>query len=105
MSHAIDFKSHGTAATWDGHWSYGPLAWRLLNLPERYRLNRQPHSAHLAAITRSGFTCIAGRTTTAPPECPRPLRVPVSEEDRSITGTVVQASKCDANTDTPTPES
>jgi hypothetical protein len=104
MSHAIDFKSHGTAPTWDGHWSYGPLAWRLLNLRQHYRLNRQPHSRHLQTIARNGFTCVTDRTTTAPPECPKPLRMPVSEADRRITGTLVQASKCHAKTDSPTPE-
>jgi hypothetical protein len=30
MSHQIDFKAHGTAKRWDGHWAYSDFIWKLL---------------------------------------------------------------------------
>ena len=29
ISHSIDFKSHGYAPTWDGHWSISDFRWRI----------------------------------------------------------------------------
>ncbi len=46
MSHQIDFRSHGTAPTWDGHRAYGDLAWRMVRGARPYLINRQPLSAH-----------------------------------------------------------
>lgn len=96
MSHAIDFKSHGTASTWDGHWSYSPFVWRVANLRQRYRLNRQPHSAHIDAITRNGFACVTDSTTTADPQCRKTPYVALTTDDRRITGSLIQAAKCGA---------
>ena len=31
ISHAIDFKSHGTSDKWNGHWEYSPFAYLLLS--------------------------------------------------------------------------
>ncbi|HVO16981.1 MAG TPA: methyltransferase domain-containing protein [Alphaproteobacteria bacterium] len=58
MSHQIDFKSHGTAAEWNGHWAYSDTAWRLVRGARLYLVNRQPHSAHRAALARAGFTLL-----------------------------------------------
>ena len=55
MSHQIDFKSHGTAEAWNGHWAYSDTAWRLVRGARLYLVNRQPHSAHRAALARAGF--------------------------------------------------
>jgi hypothetical protein len=55
MSHQIDFKSHGTAPAWNGHWAYSGLAWRMVRGARRYLINRAPHSAHRAALAAAGF--------------------------------------------------
>jgi SAM-dependent methyltransferase len=55
MSHQIDFKSHGTAEAWNGHWAYSDAAWRLVRGARLYLVNRQPHSAHRKALEGAGF--------------------------------------------------
>jgi SAM-dependent methyltransferase len=55
MSHQIDFKSHGTATRWNGHWAYSDLAWRMVRGARSYLINRAPHSEHLEALGTAGF--------------------------------------------------
>jgi len=55
MTHQIDFKCHGKANTWNGHWTYTDLAWKIVVGRRPYLLNRQPHSAHVGLLERSGF--------------------------------------------------
>lgn len=55
MSHQVDFKSHGTAREWNGHWTYSNLVWRLIKGARPYLLNRQPLSAHLKLMQQEGF--------------------------------------------------
>lgn len=64
MSHQIDFKSHGTAAAWNGHWAYSDAAWRLVRGARLYLVNREPHSAHRAALARAGFRLLADLPVT-----------------------------------------
>lgn len=59
MSHQIDFRCHGTAETWNGHWTYSPLSWRLIKGARPYLLNRLPWSSHRRAIDQAGFTMVA----------------------------------------------
>lgn len=54
-THTIDFKSHGLADTWNGHWEYPDLTWTLLRGKRSFLLNREPHSAHLAKLEAAGF--------------------------------------------------
>lgn len=58
-SHQIDFKSHGTAKTWNGHWAYSDFTWRMIRGGRLYLINRQPLSAHEAAIEQAGFEIAA----------------------------------------------
>ena len=58
ISHEIDFKSHGTALRWNGHWGYSSRLWRLVNGRAACWINRFPHSCHLREIRRSGFRVI-----------------------------------------------
>jgi Methyltransferase domain len=77
MSHQIDFKSHGTAATWNGHWAYSDSTWRMVRGARGYLINRAPHSRHRAAMTAAGFDILEdlrvtrddglGRARLAPP--------------------------------------
>ncbi len=55
MTHQIDFKCHGKAAVWNGHWAYPEPIWKLIVGRRPYLLNRQPHSVHLALLRRQGF--------------------------------------------------
>lgn len=55
MSHQIDFRSHGLASEWYGHWSYSDWVFRLARGRRPYLLNREPKSAHLKAIRDAGF--------------------------------------------------
>src|SRR5258706_3674788 len=58
LSHQIDFKSHGYAPTWDGHWRYGDFVWRLVRGPASWFINRQPYSAHQRLLAASGFRIV-----------------------------------------------
>ena len=58
VSHTIDFRSHGTAPTWNGHWGYSDLEWTIVRGRRPYLLNRQPHSAHLRLLQKSGFKVV-----------------------------------------------
>jgi methyltransferase family protein len=58
MSHEIDFKSHGTADEWNGHWTYSDLRWKLMRGRRPYLINRQPYSVHLGLLKKTGFNVI-----------------------------------------------
>lgn len=64
MSHQIDYKSHGTAAAWNGHWQYSPFAWRCVRGRRLYLVNRHPHSAYLRALDDSGFRLVHEQRVT-----------------------------------------
>jgi hypothetical protein len=59
MSHQIDFKCHGTAKEWNGHWKYSDFAWKIIRGKRPYLLNREPHSTHIRLLKEAGFdiTC------------------------------------------------
>ncbi len=59
MSHQIDFKSHGLASEWNGHWTYSDFVWKIIKGKRSYLLNREPHSKHIELIRKAGFeiTC------------------------------------------------
>ncbi|MCE5335332.1 MAG: class I SAM-dependent methyltransferase [Desulfobacteraceae bacterium] len=59
MSHQIDFKCHGTARKWNGHWAYNDLLWKLIRGKRPYLLNRQPFSRHLALLANVGFKVVS----------------------------------------------
>jgi len=58
MSHEIDFKCHGLARAWNGHWAYSDTVWKLIRGRRPYLLNREPHGRHLELIEESGFKII-----------------------------------------------
>ena len=71
MSHQIDFRSHGTAPSWDGHRAYGDLAWWMVRGARPYLINRAPLSAHRTIPQAQGFeiidqVLIPGDPTVAP---------------------------------------
>ena len=100
VSLAIDYQSHGTAATWDGHWAYSDLAWRLMRGNRPYYLNRRPHSKHMRMLKDAGFVAVCELRSrrdsqTARQAFARPFRG-MSEEDRTTNGAVIQARKLPA---------
>lgn len=58
MSHDIDFRSHGTARQWNGHWAYSDFVWKMIRGKRSYFLNRQPHSAHINLLQKFGFEIV-----------------------------------------------
>ena len=66
MSHAIDFKSHGSANEWDGHWRYSDVTWKIISGTRPYTINRQPHSLHRELMTESGFHIVNDITNELP---------------------------------------
>lgn len=58
MSHQIDFRCHGTAKEWNGHWAYSDLVWKLIKGKRPYLLNRQPHSVHIDFLQGCGFKVV-----------------------------------------------
>lgn len=55
MLHSIDFRSHGYADEWNGHWKYSDFTWKLIKGNRRYTLNRLPHSRHIKFMKELGF--------------------------------------------------
>ena len=71
LSHQIDFKSHGYATTWDGHWCYGDVLWRLVRGPAAWFINREPYSTHQRLLAQSGFRIVHEQRTHGVPSCSR----------------------------------
>lgn len=71
MSHQIDFKSHGTAAEWNGHWAYSDLAWRAVRGARLYLISRAPVSVHREALAQAGFDLLAELPVTRQDGLPR----------------------------------
>lgn len=63
MSHEIDFRCHGTAKEWNGHWAYSDFVWRLVKGKRQYLLNRLPHSAHINLLQKFGFEVVCDMKT------------------------------------------
>jgi len=55
MSHCIDFKSHGFAKSWNGHWTFSDFEWKIIVGGRKYSINRQPFSKHLAIQEKYNF--------------------------------------------------
>jgi SAM-dependent methyltransferase len=90
MSHQIDFKSHGTAAAWNGHWAYSDATWRMIRGGRLYLINRQPYSAHRAALQKAGFALAAEKLVRRDDGLPREKLAPryraLGEDDRQTAG-------------------
>jgi SAM-dependent methyltransferase len=47
LSQAVDFRSHGVALKWNGHWAYSDFQWKLIRGKRPYLINREPCSTHI----------------------------------------------------------
>ncbi len=96
VSHQIDFKSHGKAATWDGHWKYSDGVWRVIVGRRPYLLNRAPYSTHVDLLQENGFKIVKQVLVHAPPGIRREELAPrfreLSDDDLHICGAYVLAA-------------
>jgi len=58
ISHQIDFKCHGTADEWNGHWLYSDFIWKLIRGKRPYLLNREPLSTHITILKDEGYRVV-----------------------------------------------
>ena len=97
MSHQIDFRSHGLATCWNGHWSYSDWLFRIAKGRRPYLLNRQPKSAHLRAIREAGFEILSESPVQGDPGITRAALAPrfrgLSDDDLSTSGVFLVARK------------
>src|SRR5687767_97680 len=93
MSHQIDFRSHGTAPTWDGHRAYSDFTWRLVRGSRSHLINRAPLSAHLTLAREAGFELLATDVVETPPALSRAALAPrfanLTEQDLGASGAFV----------------
>jgi hypothetical protein len=97
MSHRIDFKCHGTAAEWNGHWLYPDLVWRMIKGNRPFLINREPHSTHLRLLEENGFELACDLPNQRPSSYSLQDFAPhfrvMTEEDRTTSGAFMQAIK------------
>ena len=55
ISHEIDFKSMGSADTWDGHWAYSDIEWIIVKGRKLFYINRSGNSTHQQLLKKNGF--------------------------------------------------
>jgi SAM-dependent methyltransferase len=94
LSHQIDFRSHGTAQDWNGHWTYGDRTWCLLRGRRAFLINREPHSTHLRLLREAGFTVICDDLAHGPPVERSRLAArfaSMSDADLTTSGAFIQA--------------
>jgi hypothetical protein len=65
MTHQIDFRCHGKADVWNGHWAYSDTVWKAIVGRRPYLLNREPHSRHLALLRKQGFRVLVDQAFRA----------------------------------------
>ena len=58
VSHQIDFRCHGAARDWNGHWAYSDPVWALIWLGREPLINRIPCSEHLRQMRLHGFDVV-----------------------------------------------
>jgi hypothetical protein len=97
MSHQIDFKCHGHAREWNGHWTYSDFMWNLVRGKDVWLINRLPYSAHLRLMKSSGFQVVGEQLVTRESRVKRSQLAPrfrhIPERDLSTTDAFVQAIK------------
>jgi hypothetical protein len=94
LSHQIDFRCHGTAQEWNGHWTYGDRVWRLLRGRRTFLINREPHSTHLRLLRDAGFDVVCDETVDGSAIDRRrlaPRFARISEADLTTSGAFILA--------------
>lgn len=95
LSEQVDFKCHGMATHWNGHWTYSDLVWKLIRGNRSYLLNRQPHSTHAALLRGLNFEIVCDvqfrDTSGIDRRVLAPRFVSMSDDDLTTTGAFIQA--------------
>src|SRR6185437_257599 len=94
LSHQIDFRCHGTARKWNGHWTYGDRTWRMLRGCRAFLINREPHSTHVRLLREAGFIVACDDMTNGPAIDRRKLAprfASMSDTDLTTCGAFIQA--------------
>ena len=63
MSHQVDFRCHGLARSWNGHWTYPEPVWRVIQGRKPYLLNRAAHSTHVGMLRARHFEIVGDLPT------------------------------------------
>jgi hypothetical protein len=97
ISHSIDFKSHGLAREWNGHWQYSRVIWKILRGHRTYLINRQPYSVQIRQVASSGFKVINELKTIRSSMIKRKRLATewrnLNEADLTCSGVFIQAQK------------
>ena len=98
MSHGIDLKCMGSSDSWDGHWFYSDLQWKIVRGRKSYLINREPYSTHIRLLKDNNFNilCVM-KSISASSVIKRNDLAPkfrdMPEEDLTISGAFIQAVK------------
>jgi hypothetical protein len=98
MSHTIDFKSMGSSATWDGHWTYSDMEWKIVKGRKKYLINREPYSTYLKLLQNHGFDLIFHKKAISESFVSSGANLAkrfrnMPKEDFTISGAFIQATK------------
>lgn len=97
LSHTIDFKCHGTADEWNGHWLYSDFLWKMIRGKRPYLLNREPHSTHIRLLGSEGFRIVCDDRSTLESKYTTDQLAArfrsISQEELVTSGTFIQAVK------------
>jgi hypothetical protein len=95
ISHQIDFKCHGTANEWNGHWAYSDFMWKLIKGKRPYLLNREPHSTHIAILKEEGYRVVCDKIFKSKSGLTKTALAPrfksISDDDLTTSGAFIQA--------------
>jgi hypothetical protein len=100
LSHEIDFRSHGLAHAWNGHWTIPDWQWRIIRGRRPYLINRAPLSTHTTLLEDAGFEVVHVEPVSAPagstqPDLARRFRA-MSDTDLMTSGAFIQARRASA---------
>jgi SAM-dependent methyltransferase len=98
MSHSIDLKSMGSADTWDGHWTYSDLEWKIVRGRKSYLINRESYSTHIKHFTDNRLNIICDIKSFSDSTILEKNSIPkrfskMPKEDFKISGFFIQAIK------------
>jgi len=97
ISHEIDYSSHETHESWNGHLNFGNFIWKIIMHGRPYDINRYPHSYHIESIQKSGFRDIKEIRTLTDSKFSQiknlVIRKRFNEEDLQIQNAFIQARK------------
>jgi hypothetical protein len=97
MSHQIDYKCHGVAAEWNGHWKYSDLIWKLIRGGRPFLINREPHATHIELLNDEGFKILLESRNRSESKYSvhqlEPRFRSISQDDLTTSGAFIQVAK------------